>query len=447
MSRYLYIKITGGTSPGPYTIYYNDVLSGNEAFLYPSGNLATGLTLTQLQVIPGLEVSTPNIATSILIYNQKCDTYETFDIGEAPPEQHCVCVTLTNVITGVNGQLLFCPNGFYINNKPIYTLSSGGQNYAITWNQSNQYWECSDLPGYPGFTIRCTDPDSVPLSPWVLYGVGSQDYIINATIDVCQNPLTIYNISCTSQEPTCVDVNDGVIISTATGGAGGWKYSLDNILFFNTTGIFSNLAAGTYTVYAKDISGNTTSCSLTLDSRVPAEYPLPINLLSNDFLCSDGNMTFYVAYYEIDTTSLADGVTATFDFNLNYGLSYLSPGSAIFYTDDHSIVINNSSQTITSTDCGDLLETGPSSCSPSYSQYDGYNNYSATGLSVTNIDIVTGYTIYGIDTQTLGQWVPPCYTKATVTINMTLTNVTLDNVCDTVSPSNVSFSLTQTYSP
>ena len=93
MIRYFNISITGGTSPGPYSVYYNGIVSGNEAFLYPSGNLATGLTLTQLNI--GETVTTPNIATTILLYNEKCDTYEKFDVGEAPPPTYCVCITLT----------------------------------------------------------------------------------------------------------------------------------------------------------------------------------------------------------------------------------------------------------------------------------------------------------------------------------------------------------------
>ena len=44
MAKYYNIKLTSGTSNGPYTIYYNSVSAGNVATIVSSGTPASGLT-------------------------------------------------------------------------------------------------------------------------------------------------------------------------------------------------------------------------------------------------------------------------------------------------------------------------------------------------------------------------------------------------------------------
>jgi hypothetical protein len=64
MSKYYIIKITGGTSPGPYTIYYNSSL-GPIATIYPELTPATNLTLTQLTGPTGVMVRVPDNSSII----------------------------------------------------------------------------------------------------------------------------------------------------------------------------------------------------------------------------------------------------------------------------------------------------------------------------------------------------------------------------------------------
>lgn len=53
--------------------------------------------------------------------------------------------------------------------------------------------------------------------------------------------------------------NNGELNVAVTGGLEPYTYSKDNVDYSNTTGVFTNLAAGTYTIFVKDDEGCTTS--------------------------------------------------------------------------------------------------------------------------------------------------------------------------------------------
>ena len=73
MSKYYTIKITGGTSPGPYTIYYDLVEQTNIPFISGTTTLAENLTLGQLFSPPnGVTVVVPDETEIIYLYNQLC---------------------------------------------------------------------------------------------------------------------------------------------------------------------------------------------------------------------------------------------------------------------------------------------------------------------------------------------------------------------------------------
>jgi len=82
------------------------------------------------------------------------------------------------------------------------------------------------------------------------------------------------NISITSITPShesCPNANDGVLTVVATcasctNGAADIRYSINNTDFINTTGIFTGLADGTYTVYVRDV--NNTGCTASQGGNI-----------------------------------------------------------------------------------------------------------------------------------------------------------------------------------
>jgi len=53
-------------------------------------------------------------------------------------------------------------------------------------------------------------------------------------------------------DESCSSTADGSITVTSSGGTAPYSYSLDNIDFSNTTGVFNGLSAGNYTIYVRD---------------------------------------------------------------------------------------------------------------------------------------------------------------------------------------------------
>ena len=80
MYQYYNILITGGTSPGPYTIYYDIIDPSNIALTYLDYFPATDLTLNQLQT--GVSVTVPNGTYNIIVYNQLCGTNQTIPVQD-----------------------------------------------------------------------------------------------------------------------------------------------------------------------------------------------------------------------------------------------------------------------------------------------------------------------------------------------------------------------------
>lgn len=439
--RYYSVAITGGTATGPYSIYYNSVINGNLVYLYPSNNIATGLTYSQLQT--GVTASTPTNATSIIIYNTYCGSSQTLNIGESSGDTICLCMTSTNTFTGLYNQYYFCTDGTYVNSKPKYTTTISAVTYNLTWNSTNKYWEVTGLPPNTSFIYRTTDPSNTPISPWVAYGTNAQYYVNTAITGSCTTPNLVYNISCVKTDADCSTYNNGSIISTATGGYGGWVYSLDGVSFTNTTGIFMNLGGGTYNVYAKDIGGTITYCSVYIAAPQPNVYQLPMNIISNTQLGLTGNMMYYKLEYVIDTSFLPNGISVTFNNKIGYSLNYLTPGSASFNTSNNVLYIDSTSQTITQTVNNALASVGASPCNVNYSKYGGYIEYKSNLITVDNTNTVTGYVVFGIDTITNGITITPCLTKADLNLSISLENITINSICESVVTNTINESYVQ----
>jgi hypothetical protein len=83
MARLFDIQIITGNAPGPYTVYYDTIGSGNIATLTNSGNPATSVSFSLLSA--GINVTIPNESTSIILYNEQCSIDETFNVPTFTP--------------------------------------------------------------------------------------------------------------------------------------------------------------------------------------------------------------------------------------------------------------------------------------------------------------------------------------------------------------------------
>lgn len=531
MSRYFNITITGGTSPGPYSVYYDFNANDHLAKLYPSNIPASGLSssLSYLIAAPdwtcqsgytfvadttqpngigycsiggcpacttpsgydtfgnplcfaslnGCSTPEPISISKIIIYNETCKTSQTFDVGVIQQQQTCFCLTVktgsTYNVWNSTYQFQFCSTGNILHGKPTYQTTISAVTYTMSWDSVYSRWYIANSIGQymplPGQNIGDSfmysyDPSSLPLSNWNIYfpNLNTPPFnTISAASGNCANPLTLsslfgdqlasYNpidITCTQTNPTCFGVNDGAIISKATGGYGGWTYSTDGIYYTNSTGIFTNLSAGTYTIYASDISGNITSCNVTLIAAKETVYQLPILLRGGTKLINNiNNFNYYKTEFIIDNTLIPNNVILTFDFSITYSYSYIQPGSVNFDSGNIELSINNNSQIIQLINSTPLSAAGTSPCSPAvYKKFVGSDEFIATGITINNTDIINGYITFGIDTATDGQFISPCITSGTVSVTAKINNLQISTInnaktCATVSPRTVVITKTQ----
>ncbi len=127
---------------------------------------------------------------------------------------------------------------------------------------------------------------------------------ITSLVSVTQpNLLTITNISNTI--PNCVPGNNATITVSVTGGTPAYSYSLNNSIG-QSSNIFTNIGASTYTVQVSDLNGCTATSSVIVNNPVP---PTISNLNPLNILCFGDNTG--------SITTIASGGTGAFTYNIS----------------------------------------------------------------------------------------------------------------------------------
>jgi hypothetical protein len=416
---YYNVQITGGTSTGGYSIYYDVVGNANYAINLTTGLPASGITLTQLNNNVGINVEVPNNLTKIILYNELCDTYQEFPVTPNIPINVCLCISIQETYTNTYNQIEVCYTGDTLNGKPLYT--NGVQ--SVSWN-TNGYWELNGYIDPNGTLIRSGDFDLYPDTNWFALGLYSSSYTITTTNGPCVASPPVPSLSANGTQILC-NKTIGNIVANAIGGTPPWTYSLDGIIYSNTTGVFTSVGVGLYTVYAKDSLGVVLSTPVTVPSYTQPQITVISNATQFTQIASAGNMDYYKVDFSYDTSTLPIGVTFNADYILNYNLSYTEPGSVTFDTTLHTLKLNGVLQTINNTSSIPLNPVGSSSCfTAMYDIYGGTEEYGSLSISIENSDIVEGTIIVGIDISTAGAYnFPFCVTSAQVDIQASL-NVT-----------------------
>jgi len=242
--RYFYIKITGGTSAGPYNIYYDSISSNNFATGFTTNTTSENVTYSALTTGLGYMVVVPNLSQSIILVNtttsEECNplVYNLSDPSEQLPD---LCFAVTSGYLGEVTQYQFTLTDQTFNGRPVWSSST----YNIKWNSNNQYWY---VEGWSkGFTS--TNPAIPPISNWTIYG--STDTAVVYTGQCTTTPFKIKNINTT--QSTCLNNNcSGSIEIISEGGTPPIYYSIDNGQTLTTTGLFNNLCPSTYSAYIVD---------------------------------------------------------------------------------------------------------------------------------------------------------------------------------------------------
>ena len=158
--------------------------------------------------------------------------------------------------------------------------------------------------------------------------VGSSAQVTIGTIDPCAG-ITVSLT--TTQTPATINKSDGVINATATGGSG-FTYSLNGGTF-QTSGTFSGLATGNYTITAKNSNGCTGVTTVSLGSVNPcAGLTIVVNTTKTDPATGQSNGSITVT---------ATGGTG-FTYSINGGTFQTSGTFSGLATGNYTITAKNS---------------------------------------------------------------------------------------------------------
>lgn len=371
---YYTVTITGGTSVGPYTIYYDVVSNNNIAEIYSGGN-ASNLTLSIME--SGVNITIPCSSKNVLIYNELCNTYITVPVTPNIPIND-FCLTF---IRGQQKQ--FTGDGYDSNGNPTWIDGDGCE---VFWDTTIGEWKLSCLWG--GYQLFSTDPvtSNPPINGWYDIGQSSTIYEVIANEGICQTGQTLTLLT-TINQPSCEC--DGSITLVGEGGTPPYTYSINNGLTYVSSNIFIDLCPGEYSVIIKDGDGNTKTDTVIINELVTtANYNLSLNttstVVTNTSTVDEVN---YLTTLNV-SPSVPVGTIITFDLqHLGIFENYLKPD---YSTLDRTVILKKNGLPQFLTNTSDNLYTlpGPAGCGGGNKQYTATTN-NWLSLSITNGDVVT----------------------------------------------------------
>lgn len=233
--------LLGGTAFGAVTFTYTTTnplcfsQKTGKITVVPSGGTAPYQVSTNGGTTYGTNMTVSSLGTGtydVIVKDSKGDVSSVQQVTITQPSQITITATKTN---------LTCHQA---NDGTITVTASGGtppyqysRNAGQTYQASNVF---TNVPGTAtGFQIRVKDANNcVAFGPTVFVN----------------GPTAVTFVSLTST-PTCFGQTNGKIVALAQGGTHLFAYSIDGGQTYQSSGTFTGLAAGTYSVRAKDSKG------------------------------------------------------------------------------------------------------------------------------------------------------------------------------------------------
>jgi SprB repeat len=332
-------------------------------FTFTSATVADSviITGTQIAAIPedfastlvfdvrGRLSCTANVSTRINVVNVAALLIDEDLQNNAVTLQYTLPVTVST--TQVNVTCNGAANGI------INVTSSPGTTVVIR-NSSNVVVTNTGLaPGV--YSVTATAIGDAPLS-------NTCSNVVNVTI---VQPIVLTAASSTTTNNVCNAGTDGVITATSTGGTAPYTYVIAGPTV-NTTGatsgIFTGLAAGSYTITSTDANGctATTTASVTQPTGTAPNISLGSDITSSFFATSGVSQTIVYNVAEIaGNPAVGDTIRITrvsgFTINLNTAIFSTVVGSTTYTLDNSRWKIDNTDPSFVSIILTNPLGAGP----------------------------------------------------------------------------------------
>ena len=282
-----------GLSQGTYTIQVTDAnnctLNTNVTVAQPTVLQVSGIAIVTPSCVPGNDGvititaagGTPAYQYNIGGANQPSNVFN--NLGSAI---YTITVTDANNCTATSTVNMTAPNAPSITNAQSTNVScNGGTNGSIQLtaaggtnplsynlmpgNITNATGTFSNLSAN-NYTVTVTDAIGCTVSTTVM---------VTEPTQVVWNSVTQINVSCNGG-------NDGSLQTAASGGTGTITYTINPGTTTNTTGYFSNLAQGSYTITATDANNCSISTTVTIIQPAALQWGTPT---INNVSCNGGS--------------------------------------------------------------------------------------------------------------------------------------------------------------
>jgi hypothetical protein len=400
--KYFLVKITSGASPGPYTVYYDNLL--NDLFIPNiSGTTtpASDLSYNSLFYPPnGIIVEVPEGTSTIYLYNQLCGTELVFPLRSSITyKDFCFVYYPTSSGANLANTLHFTQTSLDSNNLPIWTCDTD-TSMTISWNSTNNIWVMNGFDLIEGVTVTSQSlSNSNPPRNWVMNG-SELPYTVKITDGSCvSEKKSTFPVSI--NQPTCLC--DGSIIFNVNLDNPPYSYSIDNGVTYTSSPIFTNLCSGIYVLSVVDSIGDTYSKTITLNKPTTSTtYILSLNTTNSVPI---SNEISFVNNYETTISvspPLPDGTTITFDL-IHTNNFYSSPTSGTSVLTTGTVLSKNlSALTYNSIVTGNTQSVNTTPGCQNQFVYQSDINELWNSITMTNSDTITISTTSRVDKTTTG---------------------------------------------
>ncbi|MDJ1504202.1 hypothetical protein, partial [Xanthocytophaga agilis] len=284
------VTASGTVNTALYNFILRDILEpGTPIVTFPLGSVTvtvSGQTIT----FQGLTASSYIMQVTRKSPNCNINVFSGVNINQ--PDELLLSVTAQTNITGCFGD-----------KTGSFTVSATGGNTGYEYSIDGTTYQTS--PTFSGlaagsYTVSVRD------------GKGC----INTTTVTLTQPTLLQLTLSSKTDPLCNGNSNGTISVSASGGTGPYTYSTDGVNFSNTTGNFSGLASGNYTITVKDSKGCTAQVS-NISLVDPAVLTVDLGS-KTDILGCNGDATG-----QIQVT--ATGGTSPYTYSIN-GATFVSNG-------------------------------------------------------------------------------------------------------------------------
>lgn len=315
----------------------------------------------------------------------------------------------------------FVSTGNIVNGKP--TWSSGS--FILQWGGSSQpYWYVS----IGGVLLQNTNSNTPPIGSWTL--VGGAGSAISYTGSCVQPRMSLG--SATVSPPVCVNTSTGSLIINPVNAQSPVSYSINGGITTQSSPIFSNLPAGTYSIWVQD--GNSiiqTQSAIVPNGQVLTSYKLNINSTITPLTSTQSRLIFRVDVRNAVTnaiiTTLPPGTTIT--FNLSEINNFMVANDPSYGERTYTVVVTKNGTPVGVTPATSLLTqtviSTTAGCVAGTLEYSTATTLTYNGITITGSDVISGTVITTISKKSNFA----CYVKSQDNISIIQSNISGCKCC------------------